>query len=357
MRLAYITTVQISDKDAQSLQIRAMAKSFGSILGTDFLLISPKNERNISIKSDYRWEKLKIFQNPRWLRYCFTIVYSFRLVWAFKPEVIYSRDILIVFFYKLLGYNSVYEIHKPFETLIGHILFSIIGIKNKVVAISQSLKVFLTTKYKIIESNIFVAHDGVFFDEFCQNIVTDKERSKIDLFGVNDNKFIILYSGSFQKGKGVELILVAAKEICRINKDIVFVFLGADKNDRNNNLIFIKRVSQSEVIKYLKTADLLVLPNTTDLSYSKYTSPLKLFEYMASGVPFISSRSNSINEILADYPENLFESDQDGALLNKIIDVADNYEKYKASAVKILKLSENFDWHKRAEKILSFINK
>jgi glycosyltransferase involved in cell wall biosynthesis len=48
-----------------------------------------------------------------------------------------------------------------------------------------------------------------------------------------------------------------------------------------------------------KAADALVLPNTAKEDISKYyTSPMKLFEYMASRRPIVATNIPSITEII-----------------------------------------------------------
>jgi glycosyltransferase involved in cell wall biosynthesis len=55
-----------------------------------------------------------------------------------------------------------------------------------------------------------------------------------------------------------------------------------------------------EVSARLRDADVLVLPNPASAVSNAYTSPLKLFEYMASGRPIVASDLPSIREVLTD---------------------------------------------------------
>ena len=65
-------------------------------------------------------------------------------------------------------------------------------------------------------------------------------------------------------------------------------------------MTFTGFVPPSDIPLYLAAADMLVMPTTPDLAYAAYTSPLKLFEYMASGRPIVASGLASVREVLDD---------------------------------------------------------
>ncbi len=353
MKLLYLTNVQIPADDAQNLQVQAMSRSFFNFLGDDFLLILPLNQRNKNISTEYKWKRIGVLQGwPRGLKQIIFLFKSFFLVRKFKPDVIYTRDVFIAWFYKR---TAVYEIHKPFTTKIGNFIFKSVASKIKIVAISQILKDFIVEKYKLDENNVLVAHDGVDLDIF--NIREDKNTLVKKYLNLPNDNFVALYSGSLQKGKGVELIIKAAIDLPNIS----FVIIGGDQKQIDNfqnvpaNVYFFRRKSQREIPFYLKAADLLILPMNKELSYGIYSSPLKLFEYMASGTPVLASNFGAIREVLSEKNSFLFDPEDANDLVEKIKYISDNNEKAIRIAKESLKLVKEYTWQKRVEKIINFL--
>ena len=106
----------------------------------------------------------------------------------------------------------------------------------------------------------------------------------------------------------------------------------------------------------MKAADVLVLPNSGKEKISRiYTSPLKMFEYMAAGVPIVASDLPSIREVLSEKTAFLFEADDARDLAEKIEMVLENKEGAGERARKALKEVKKYNWEERAGKILDFV--
>lgn len=357
MKIAYITRVKTPNEDAQSIQVLAMAKVFSMLLKKDFIFLSPQTNENFNFQTEFQWIKLKV---PNFIgrvsRYFFIIIKSLPIVFKFKPQYIYTRDIGIAAVYLLLGKDVVYEIHKPFVTIAGAYIFRQICKKIKIVAISQAIKDFILSEYGLEQSQILVAHDGVFLENY-KNLDTNFCRQNLhkQLPKIMPNSFIAMYNGSFLvTGKGVGLVIKLAKLLPTIS----FVMIGGEENSAGmpKNIYIIGRKKISEIPALLKGADVLLLPFDKTLKTYPYQSPLKLFEYMASGVPILSSNIGSVNEVLTEKNAFLFNPDEPKKAANILLEMSLNYEVARLKASNAKDDVAGYTWHVRAERIINFLS-
>ena len=250
--------------------------------------------------------------------------------------------------------SLIYEIHMPEQV-------RFYGFKpDKIIVLTNYIKKELVAA-GFIENNILISPDGVDIEKF--DLKTTKGEAR-NMVGLPLNKKIILYSGSFYMygWKGIDVLLDAAGFL---GDDCLIVLLGGKENEiaeiKNkyelNNIFLIKQKPHAEVPYYLRSADVLVLPNKKgDEISEKYTSPLKLFEYMASGTPIVASDLPSIREVLNKNNYILVESDNSKDLAQSIKeamrdrDLADRISKQALGDV------QNYTWEKRAEGIVKFIS-
>jgi glycosyltransferase involved in cell wall biosynthesis len=115
----------------------------------------------------------------------------------------------------------------------------------------------------------------------------------------------IVYAGSFFAWKGVSDLIRAANDLpgCSIT------LLGGDANqiERERRTLstsgakidFRGQVPHQEVARELQAACIAVLPNRDDAD-SRFTSPIKLFEYMAAGCAIVASDLPPLRDVLAE---------------------------------------------------------
>jgi len=275
-----------------------------------------------------------------------------------KSYIFYTRDEHLLPVIQLFSKKVVWEAHNFPKN--NRFYLKYWQRCQKIVTITEELKKILV-KNGLPSAKILVAADGVDLEEFAA--VTDSaEKLKIKL-GLPLDKKIIMYTGHLYDWKGADILAKAAD---RLSHNALIVFIGGmtkdiqkfkEKYQASQNLLFLGFQSHEMIPHYLKTADVLVLPNSakTDIS-NLYTSPLKLFEYLAAGRPMVASDLPSLREVLNQNNSILVEPDDAEALAAGINFALQNVE----FSVKISKQSlidaQKYTWRQRAKNIVDFID-
>ena len=113
----------------------------------------------------------------------------------------------------------------------------------------------------------------------------------------------VIYAGSFFPWKGAaELVLAAAGlpgyRIALVGGDEARISeLRSSVSDEGAEVLFAGHLPHAQVMSRLAAACIAVLPNRDDTD-SSFTSPIKLFEYMAAGCAIVASDLPALREIL-----------------------------------------------------------
>jgi len=178
------------------------------------------------------------------------------------------------------------------------------------------------------------------------------------------NPFTIGYSGHLYPWKGVDLVIdaVAAIENAQgliigghpAEQDLQRLGQRADRLRCAQRMTFTGLLPPGEARRRLRDADVLVLPNPASTISTRYTSPLKLFEYMASGRPIVASDLPSIREVLTDGDTAvLVEAGSVDALVKGICRVRDDPAFAMRIARRALDDVGRYTWGERARRLES----
>lgn len=177
----------------------------------------------------------------------------------------------------------------------------------------------------IAEDRVLVAPDAVDLSRFESMPTRDDARLAL---GIPRDAVVVAYTGHLYRWKGAH-ILAEASRLLPPNY-LVYLVGGTDEDlaamrrflaDRGLGRVrLVGQVPPGRVIPYLAAADVLALPNTgADAVSSRYTSPMKLFEYMAARRPIVASRLPSLQEVLRDGENALLVAPDDPPALAEAI--------------------------------------
>ena len=365
MKILYIANARIPTEKAHGIQIIKTCEAFAE-LGHKVELVLP-----------WRFNRIKenIFEYYN-VRKNFTIkkIPSFDLIWlgkvgfwiqsltfaklaagyAFlkKTDVIYSRDELPIFYLSFFKKNIFWETHTGrYNFFVKQLLKRRVGI----VAITEGLRNFYIKK-RIDAEKIIVAPDAVDINNFSKNYVQVDVRKKL---GLPIDKKIVLYVGRLDGWKGTETMLEASK---LLPDEIQMVIIGGEAKQTAHlkkeypQVIFLGFRPYRELAENLAAADILLLPNTGRNEISAlFTSPLKLFAYMASKKTIIASDLPSLREILNEENAYLVAPDDEFAL-EKAIEIVLNQKEISESKANVAyQDAQKYTWRARADKIINFI--
>ena len=374
MKMLYIANVRMPTEKAHGLQIVKTIEAMQR-LGAQVTLLIPwrKNHITKSLESFYNLstpvaaihvpDPLRLVQSANEPLYFFlqrlwfgAVSFVYALGWG---GYIYSRDITISFALTCVGKRVVFEDHEPKQRLRWLYNIFVKKIKKKVIVARNLVDYY--EKIGVDKNSYTIAPNGADINEF-DRVPADRNIWH-QTFGFDANKKVALYVGHFYQWKGIYTLLDAAEDI-----KAKVILIGGIPPDRQKveNYILEKKltnvrvrefVPHTEIIKFIKSANVLVLPNTGQEERSaKYTTPIKLFEYMASNVPIVASKVNSFEGYLQNGKNALLcEPDDARSLSDAVNTVLDNDVLAKHIAAQAAAEAKKYDWSMRAQSILMFI--
>lgn len=143
--------------------------------------------------------------------------------------------------------------------------------------------------------------------------------------GIPEGAVTVIFSGSFRPWHGVHVLEEAARRL-RGRHDLFFVFAGgkARRGDRGYRGLSLGRVPYERMPEIVASADIGVAPYDTSrlgqLRLGFYWSPLKIFEYMASGLPTITIPRPPLTEIVREGQEGFHAHEGDASHLASVIE-------------------------------------
>jgi glycosyltransferase involved in cell wall biosynthesis len=369
MKICYLANTAVPSTTASAIQIIKMCESFSKLKHKVLLITSNASDKKVfnfyGVKVKFQIRKLKKYNKfPLGLKYYLFSLSSIIESLNFKPDIYITRNFFTSFLLTILGKKNILELHHGIE-IEGRIVRFIVKNLNffnyksllMLVAITNSVKNYYQKKFLINTNKIIVAPSGTSIEnKFFNNISKNKKRLNIGYFG------------SLYKSRGVDLILKLSR-MDRENKYFIFGNLKNYKNIKNkyhqHNLHLNDYLPYKSVPKNILKMDVLLMPYQEKIvaagnigNIIDFTSPLKLFDYIACGKIIISSQVQVLEEILKEKKNVIFIKNFNNvyAWKNEIQKIKFLNDKRFIISQNNFKLSKNYKLKERAQRILDSLN-
>lgn len=277
--------------------------------------------------------------------------------YAEQNDLIYSNESLPLWFASKEFSHCVYEMHDFPE---GKLWFfgRFLRRMHRVVVHNVWKTKEVVRRFAIDPARILTEPNAVDTKVFDPELTQSEARTKLNL---PEEGRIVVYTGHLYGWKGVATLARAAKML----PDHMFYFVGGTKEEVAYfakeyiapHMHWIGFRPHEEIPLWQRAADALVLPNTAREAISAYyTSPMKLFEYLASGTPVIASRIPSVEELVDDQIVLFAEADNPNSFADAIKKLEIDPEAARRRAVRGKEWVATHTWDARAQRILNFVD-
>ena len=222
-----------------------------------------------------------------------------------------TRDLIFAWFAtRAFGIPTVYDAHHPPVNWVAEKIIGSFSRSKNLLGMSFNSdglrKIY--SRLGIAGQKPVVAPNGFEREAFEGECDVSSLRARL---GLPFDRKIVCYCGNTYRGRGLEILVRAAAQM----PEVEFLIVGGRERDNAiwremarqsgaGNFRMEGFVRQREVSAYLLASDVLVMPYSSGVTIrdgteaGEFTSPLKLFEYMAAGKPIVATGVPSVLEIL-----------------------------------------------------------
>lgn len=378
-RLTYVANIRLPTEKAHGLQVMRMCEAFQHI-GVATTLLHPSRRQPgaltgvdplqyYAVRDPFYIQalgNLDVVRMEPWLSGgAYTVAhfahaalwgwYAVRQATRIAPaDLFMTRDVTIAAALVRRGLPTILEVHKAPERWSLRLLRRVAMSRSLCLLVTMTATLRQTLESRgVVGANTRVLHDGV--DVTRYDCATDRPWK--------DELPVVLYAGHLFREKGIDTLVNAAR---RLRGQVVVKIAGgmphhvAEWRARvtsagPENVEFLGHLPPDCMPALQKGSDVLVLPNSARHAHSaSYTSPMKLFEYMAAGRPIVASDVPAIREVLQhDRNAWLVAPDDADALAAGIQTTLANRALGDRLATRAKADVSQYSWTERAERIIA----
>lgn len=374
--MIYILNSRMPTEKAHGGQVATMCGEFAR-LGVDVELWAPERKNSITqdlfvyygVPPSFRFRSIParqfVFRKyvPRLGFYIDGFLFLLAL-WGIripKDTIVYTRKPEIAWILSIKGNKVVYECHDWFAHY-QEFQFFLMKHAYRLVATNR----FIAEKFKergFSQERTIIAPNGVDVSTFAIDVSKKQAVKELGLLEIVPDilsRRVLMYTGKLTtmgEDKGVADIL-RALSLMNDPSNLFIAVGGTEAENRryekmahelalDKQVRFFGNQSKNRLALFQRVADVLLMPFPRKAHYEYFMSPLKTFEYMASGRPIVASDLPSIREVLTTHTAVFCEPDNPASIARAIEKLGDE-KLVQALTQNARKASEGYSWSARA---------
>jgi glycosyltransferase involved in cell wall biosynthesis len=167
--------------------------------------------------------------------------------------------------------------------------------------------------------------------------------------------FTLIYAGSLEKWAGMQIAIKGVKGILPAIPDLKLIIIGdgpyleelkklGDSEGVSNHLKFTGRLPATELPPWFQQADAgLILSEPGPLW--EYACPLKLFQYMAAGLPVIATNVGELKDLVEKFDAGITVPYDAASFSKAVLELKENPDKLALYQSHGQSQAASFDWH------------
>ena len=284
-------------------------------------------------------------------------------------DFVLTRDLIFAWSAtRAFGIPTVYDAHHPPVNRVAERIIGSFSHSKRLLGMSFNSRGLceIYSRLGIAGRNSVVAPNGFELGAFEGECDISSLRMRL---GLPFDRKIVCYCGNTYRGRGLEILVRAAAQM----PEIEFLIVGGRERDNAlwremarqegaANFRMEGFVAQREVSSYLLASDVLVMPYSSGVTIrdgtkaGEFTSPLKLFEYMAAGKPIVATGVPSVLEILSPGENSIVTPpDDEGEFIRALGLVLADSELSAYISESARSDAVGYTWEKRVEKIVEMV--
>jgi glycosyltransferase involved in cell wall biosynthesis len=370
VKIAYIAASVIPSWTANSVQVMKVCQALTQN-GEEVCLFVPG-------KKVTGWEKLSAHYGItirfliRWVGFVPAfkkvdfVISSLLKARRWKSDLVYTRLLWAAVIAKDMGFPVILEIHdRPTGRMGARLLRNLVRSNGwkKIVLITQALKTILGSEYRLEfkADELIIAPDGVDLERYEKKFSPAQARKMLGL----EEKFTAVYSGGFYEGRGLETLKDLAQQFPEVQflwvggkEDLVVQWKAIIDQAQISNIQLTGFVENRLLPLYQMAADVLLMPYGKTIAGSSggniadVSSPMKMFEYMASGRVILSSDLPVFREVLNNSNAVFYSPEDLDDLKAKFADLIKDESKRKRIEEQALQDVRQYSWQERMKRII-----